>query len=864
MKTSVQALLLFVCVVLLAPAAHAAAPNVIQYQGRVRVDGVDFNGSGSLKFVIHRDGNVWWRSSADGNGDGEPDTAIVQSVTNGLFTVGLGDTAIPNMAALTFVDPTDPQNAGSSTAPPLLRIWFNDGVSGFSQLSPDQPLSSAPFALFAARIGAGTVTESQLANGAVTAGKLAAGAVGSAAIAGSSINSSHLAPGAVTAADLATGLRSSMDAPDGNPTNVVRVDRAGLVQAGPAGETNTLVQSSAVLNLWGGVRTVSSLIPIDSFGTSRILSGQLSGGFRAALDGGSDVELVGTTAYVVARDDHTFTIINNTDSNAPVIIAQLQDGVAGVTSLSSPEAVEVVGNFAYVVSRGADNAFTIINITSPSLPVVSAVRSDGVGGFNDLSSPSDVVVTDNGNTAFVSSEVDDAVTVINVANKSNPTLVTVLKDEVGGVTTLNGPRQLLIAGTRLYVRSSEAITIFNISAPATPTLVGTIPNSKRSMAVVGNTLIDSTSSELETWDVTGSIPVLRNRVSLRDFFPEGGVAYGVDSMSVDGTNLWATSFATEGRERVMVFDVTTPALPVLTTISAGMSSYGNYILETFMTQPTRVVGYGGNSAVVLNSTPGAFVNVRKASLSTGVSLTTEGNVGIRTSHPLAALHVFGGTLIEEGGLIVGSGAINAFAESSLAVGRNNIVRADHSAALGEGLLLGASDISSGPQVAVGKFNVPSTAGNTIRFAVGNGVSGARTNAFTVTDSGRIGLNGVAAPTHSIEHASGAHLTTGGVWVNASDRNLKENVEPASNQEVLRKLAQMPIYTWNYKAESPDRLHLGPMAQDFHAAFGLGDDNRTISTVDANGVALSAIQALIEENRSLKARLEAIEQKLPRR
>jgi hypothetical protein len=319
----------------------------------------------------------------------------------------------------------------------------------------------------------------------------------------------------------------------------------------------------------------------------------------------------------------------------------------------------------------------------------------------------------------------------------------------------------------------------------------------------------------------------------------------------------------EGRERVIVFDVTTPALPVLTQISGGMANFGNYILEPFMTQPRRAVGYGGTSAVVLNSTPGAFVNIRKISLTTAVSLTTEGSVGIRTSHPLAPLHVFGGALVEQGSLTVGNGGIGAFAESSLAVGRNNIIRASHSAALGEGLLVGAFETSSGPELAVGKFNVPSSSGNTIRFAVGNGVSGARTNAFTVTDSGRIGLNGVAQPAHSIEHASGAHLTAGGSWVNASDRNLKENVSPASSSEVMRKLAQLPIYTWNYKAESPEKTHLGPMAQDFHAAFGLGDDARSISTVDASGVALAAIQALIEENRLLKLRVEALEKRLPR-
>jgi hypothetical protein len=76
----------------------------------------------------------------------------------------------------------------------------------------------------------------------------------------------------------------------------------------------------------------------------------------------------------------------------------------------------------------------------------------------------------------------------------------------------------------------------------------------------------------------------------------------------------------------------------------------------------------------------------------------------------------------------------------------------------------------------------------------------------------------------------------------SDRNLKENFIPVRPSEILEKVAAIPISRWNFKgdAETP---HVGPMAQDFHAAFGLGTDERHIATVDADGVALAAIQGL---------------------
>src|SRR5207245_1012431 len=78
----------------------------------------------------------------------------------------------------------------------------------------------------------------------------------------------------------------------------------------------------------------------------------------------------------------------------------------------------------------------------------------------------------------------------------------------------------------------------------------------------------------------------------------------------------------------------------------------------------------------------------------------------------------------------------------------------------------------------------------------------------------------------------------------SDRNLKENFKAVDPREVLARVAALPISRWNYKND-PDTPHLGPVAQDFHAAFELGADDRHIATVDADGVALAAIQGLNE-------------------
>ncbi len=102
----------------------------------------------------------------------------------------------------------------------------------------------------------------------------------------------------------------------------------------------------------------------------------------------------------------------------------------------------------------------------------------------------------------------------------------------------------------------------------------------------------------------------------------------------------------------------------------------------------------------------------------------------------------------------------------------------------------------------------------------------------------------------IETLSGGYLTTGGAWTNSSDRNLKENLVPVAADDVLARLARLPLYRWNYRSEPDSLTHIGPTAQDFEAAFGLGGDGRSISTIDPSGIALAAIQELNRKTEAL--------------
>ncbi len=98
---------------------------------------------------------------------------------------------------------------------------------------------------------------------------------------------------------------------------------------------------------------------------------------------------------------------------------------------------------------------------------------------------------------------------------------------------------------------------------------------------------------------------------------------------------------------------------------------------------------------------------------------------------------------------------------------------------------------------------------------------------------------------------------GSSWNVISDRNAKKDFTPVNGEDVLRKLSRMPLETWRYKEEVGGPLHLGPMAQDFHAAFGLGLNDKTINTLDIDGINMVAIQAL--ERRT--AEVEALKKQL---
>jgi hypothetical protein len=191
---------------------------------------------------------------------------------------------------------------------------------------------------------------------------------------------------------------------------------------------------------------------------------------------------------------------------------------------------------------------------------------------------------------------------------------------------------------------------------------------------------------------------------------------------------------------------------------------------------------------------------------TRMRLATNGNIGIGEGAPEGFLHVTG----------AGSAAPQLRLEQSV---NNNFAR-----------LRFASTTKPYWDVAVGGTeNVM----NWFSSGVGN-------NVMTLTTNGT--------------------LTTVGPVNPPSDRNVKSAFEPVNARSILEKVAALPLMSWAY-TNSPGIRHIGPVAQDFYAAFGVGTDDKHIATVDADGVALAAIQGLNQKLEEKDAEIQSLKKRL---
>jgi len=236
---------------------------------------------------------------------------------------------------------------------------------------------------------------------------------------------------------------------------------------------------------------------------------------------------------------------------------------------------------------------------------------------------------------------------------------------------------------------------------------------------------------------------------------------------------------------------------------------------------------------------------------------------------------FNGTASATGAIALGSEA-QATVDGAVAIGSGSKAKGLISAAIGPCMASGAFSTCIGLRTeATGNFSLilgrdassssDSTNNTTYSgvIALGDGSTTAPSHTMYATANNQFNVRavgGIRFFSACCNYDTGVTVSAGGgAWNSISDRNAKENFQPVAPRDILRRVLRLPISTWNYKAQKASIRHIGAMAQDFYAAFNVGENDKTISTIDPDGVALAAIQGLHEELKDRDARIERLDQ-----
>lgn len=239
---------------------------------------------------------------------------------------------------------------------------------------------------------------------------------------------------------------------------------------------------------------------------------------------------------------------------------------------------------------------------------------------------------------------------------------------------------------------------------------------------------------------------------------------------------------------------------------------------------------------------------------------------------------FNGTASGVGAVAIGSGA-QATNDDALAMGLSSIAGGLASIVLGPSIANGNFGVAIGLQnSASGQFSVAigknaRTANRQGSVVLGDGCAGFSSDSVYPTANNQFvarGCGGIKFYT-SQNLASGVEVAAGGgSWSSISDRARKRYFQDLDGEYVLARLKDVPVDTWSYITQDAAIRHAGPVAQDFYAAFGLGESDRLINTIDIDGINMAGVKALANrtelqerEIERLSARVESLEQRIQR-
>ena len=325
------------------------------------------------------------------------------------------------------------------------------------------------------------------------------------------------------------------------------------------------------------------------------------------------------------------------------------------------------------------------------------------------------------------------------------------------------------------------------------------------------------------------------------------------------------------------------AVDVATVIAGGQDNYATNLFATVggghnntASEHTATVG-GGE----LNTASGgdAVVAGGNANLASGDDATVGGGYHNRASNRYATVGGGNDNTASGTGSFIGGGGYDGSFGSNVASGVVSVIGGGiYNVASGtNATVAGGSGNMATNSYATVPGGYKNTAGGQYSFAAGRRAKALADGSFVWADSKDFDFTSVTPNEFRVRCTGGAWFVTAingsgagtagpslnpgdPQWQSSCDRNLKENFQPVDLGAVLEKLARLPITEWNMKAQEPSIRHIGPMAQDFHAAFGLGGaDDKHIGMLDADGVALAAIKglyAVVKEQQEEIAQLKA--------
>jgi hypothetical protein len=235
-------------------------------------------------------------------------------------------------------------------------------------------------------------------------------------------------------------------------------------------------------------------------------------------------------------------------------------------------------------------------------------------------------------------------------------------------------------------------------------------------------------------------------------------------------------------------------------------------------------------------------------------VATNGNVGIGTYTPSERFHVFENmnknTVLTVENLSSGASAVGA-------------IRAKSDTAY-------ASVVAHGSGRTLSRFGQPLASWTEILQVDGNGLilgtlsnkplilGTNNSNRLYIGGNGNLGI-GTASPAHPLQLASGAHVTAGGAWTNASSRELKHDIRPLDAQEARSTLVGLAPVRFRYNAD-PAEEALGFIAEEVPDLVATVD-HKTLSPMDLVAVLTRVVQEQQTAIGELQARVTALAEQL---